>query len=100
VHCHQAITSRIPGEFPATIVPIRQNDAAAATSVLRDAVLERKFRHVGSVLMDQIEDVATRVVDGRELVDQAHSRGPVPAVKAAAWAAWAVSLGSEVPLVY
>ena len=42
-----------------------------------------------------------RVVDGRETIDQAHSRGPVPAVKAAAWAAWAADTEAiEAPAVF
>lgn len=98
---HQALTSRVPAGFPATVVPVRQQDAAAATGVFREAVLERRFRHAGAIVLDEIEDVATRVVDGREMIDQAKSRGPVPAIKAAAWASWAVSTAAvELPSVF
>jgi hypothetical protein len=52
-------------------------------------------------LADEVENVVVRVLDGRELIDQARSRGPVPAVKAAAWSVWATSLAtSEVAAIY
>jgi hypothetical protein len=98
---HLSIVSRLPPGFPAIVVNMKQTDAAAATALFRDLVLERGIRHTGGPLMEQIENVAVRTLDGRELIDQAHSRGPVPAVKAAAWSAWATALaGVEAGAVF
>jgi hypothetical protein len=76
------------------VVNVRAADAAAATAVLKEAVLGRNLRHAGGVLLDQVEDVQVRLLDGREVIHQAASAGAVPAVKAAAWALWAVSMAS------
>jgi hypothetical protein len=98
---HQAVVSRIPPGFPAAVVNMKAQDAAAATGVLRDAVLELRIRHTGGHLLAQIEDVVVRTQDGRELIDQARSRGPVPVVKAAAWSLWATQvIGGEPAAVY
>jgi hypothetical protein len=101
LYAHLSITSRVPPGFPAMVVNMKQSDASSATALLRDLVLEGRLRHTGGHLLEQVEDVVVRTVDGRELVDQSKSRGPVPAVKAAAWSVWATTvLGSEVSAVY
>jgi hypothetical protein len=80
---------------------MKTTDAAAASAMFRDLVLEGRLRHTGGRLTDEVEHVVVRTVDGRELIDQARSRGPVPTVKAAAWATWAAVLaGSEVAAIY
>lgn len=98
---HQAVAGRVPAGFPAAVVNMKTADAAAASAMFRDMVLSRQLRHTGGVLAEQVENVAVRVLDGRELIDQSRSRGPVPVVKAAAWSVWATALaGAEVAAIY
>jgi hypothetical protein len=73
---------------------MKTTDAAAASSLFRDLILDNAVRHTGGPLVEQIESVAVRTLDGRELIDQSRSRGPVCAVKAAAWSVWATVLAS------
>jgi hypothetical protein len=99
--CHQSVASRMPPGFPAELVNMRQSDAASASALFRDLVLEQRVRVSGGALAEQVESVVVRTVDGRELIDQSHSRGPVPVVKAATWAAWAAAVaGVEIAAVY
>jgi hypothetical protein len=80
---------------------MRQSDAASASALFRDLVLEQRVRLSGTALAEQVEQVVVRTVDGRELIDQKHSRGPVPVVKAATWAAWAAAVaGVEIAAVF
>jgi hypothetical protein len=98
---HQAVAARVPPAFPAAVVNMKQSDAASASALFRDLVIERRIRHAGADLLDQVESVVVRTLDGRELIDQARSRGPVCVVKAAAWSAWATQLaGAEVSAVF
>jgi hypothetical protein len=101
VYAHQSVLSRMPPGFPAMVVAMKQSDAAAASSLFRDMVLAREVKHVGHILLDQVEHVVTRTLDGRESIDQSRSRGPVCAVKAVAWSCWATQLaGVEVAAIY
>jgi hypothetical protein len=98
---HQSVAARMPPGFPTELANVRQSDAAGASALFRDLVLERRVRLSGSGLAEQVESVVVRTIDGREVIDQKHSRGPVPVVKAATWAAWASALaGAEVAAVY
>jgi len=99
--CHQSVAARMPPGFPIELVNMRQSDAASASALFRDLVLEQRVRLSGSGLAEQVESVVVRTIDGRELIDQKHSRGPVPIVKAATWAAWAAAVaGVEIAAVY
>jgi hypothetical protein len=98
---HQATVARMPPGFPIATVNMRQSDAASATALFRDLVLEQRLKLSGTGLAEQVEQVVVRTVDGRELIDQARSRGPVCVVKAAAWSAWATALaGAESAAVF
>jgi hypothetical protein len=91
----------MPPGFPIATVNMRQSDAASATALFRDLVLEQRLKLSGTGLAEQVEQVVVRTVDGRELIDQARSRGPVCVVKAAAWSAWATALaGAESAAVF
>jgi hypothetical protein len=91
----------MPHDFPAAVVNMRQSDAASASALFRDLVLEQRVKLSGTGLVEQVEAVVVRTLDGRETIDQKHSRGPVPVVKAAAWSAWATALaGAEVAAVF
>jgi hypothetical protein len=95
------VASRMPPAFPTEVATMRQSDAASASALFRDLVIERRMGLSGSGLAEQVEAVVVRTIDGRELIDQKHSRGPVCVVKAATWAAWASAVaGAEVAAVY
>jgi len=101
VWAHQSVSARIPPGFPAAVVNMKTTDAAAASALFRDLVLENGLRHTGGPLLDQVESVAVRTLDGRELIDQKRSTGPVCAVKAGAWSVWATVLaGVEAGAIY
>jgi hypothetical protein len=89
VLAHQAVANRIPADVPWVTRVVRANEDAAGASLLAERVAAGGvvWDHAGEV-SEQFEAVVVGAVEGLSRIVAGKSRGPVPVVKAMAWALW------------
>jgi hypothetical protein len=92
VRAHRATVERAPMTERGALEAVTESQHRAATGELRRAVLEGGTRIAG-IPDEQWAAVRTVPADGGEAIDARRSTGDVHAVKAAAWAVWAVQSG-------
>jgi hypothetical protein len=85
VLAHDAVVKQL-GEVGLPLVRVSVSDTAAGTATLRDAAPGLSW---SGVLRDQLLQADVSLVGGKQVLDSAGAKGPLSALKCAAWALWA-----------
>lgn len=85
---HRSTVGLLPVPVPVNVELVSPPDHQAATVTLENVIEAGELRVVGDAMSEQLRSAKVSGLSSVHKIDQQVSTGPIPVVKAAAWAIW------------